>query len=86
MKKISLADMDFDDAPESKQDNLLTNTSDSPSGKEKKPRPSSIIMMGVRVTKGERREYKALANSLDMSLETLVRTALKHYKSTIGLR
>lgn len=87
MKKPSLALMDdFDELP-SQQVKLLTTEPEAVDpANEKKPRPSSVVMLGVRVTKAERRDYKKLAADLDMTLEQLVRAAVKGFKESKGLR
>lgn len=87
--KNSLLEMSADD--ENLQDDLLTMApEDQILPDPKKPRgpgrPPAMCMMGVRMTKNQRYEYKKLAAQLRMSVQDMVQLSLDEFKARRGLR
>lgn len=84
--KNSLLEMSSDD--DGLQDDLLTTDPDSePAPKKRGPgRPPAMCMMGVRMTKNQRYEFKKLAAELQMSVQDMVELALSEFKARRGLR
>lgn len=84
--KNSLLEMSSDD--DGLQGDLLTTDPDSePVSKKRGPgRPPTMSMMGVRMTRNQRYEYKKLAAELRMSVQDMVQLALDEFKARRGLR
>jgi hypothetical protein len=67
-------------------DALLTSDSIPLLSERKEDSKAEIVMVGVRMTKAERRQLKAMAVQMDIPLQDIVRRGIALFKAEKGIR
>lgn len=86
MSKLSFASIADESTPAEK----LVNTSTDVEFKQLKDRPegskAEIVMVGVRMTRAERRQLRAMAGQLEMPIQDIVREGIALFRAKQGVR
>ena len=75
-----------EDSNEKKHDAMLTSK-DVPLLSDRDPKSrAEVVMVGVRMTKLERRQLKAMSVQMDLSIQDIMRKGIALFKAEQGIR
>lgn len=89
-KKLSFVAMAQEPEADEKESSELVNKSTQKEFQRLKDRPdeskAEIVMVGIRMTRGERRQLRAMAGQLEIPIQDIIRQGISMFREKQGLR